>query len=133
METNRGNRKGTYGNSTNLSFFLSAFSSLLTEKSPNYVLPRFPSSFSIVHTASQWRKYQKGKRFWDINPHGKNARSLRVTASPYVRRSGQTWGVFDCTANNRKFAVGVGWCASNRTETSETDRKFPLQTVEAHF
>ncbi len=43
------------------------------------------------------------------------------------------WGVFDCTANNRKFAVGVGWCASNRTETSETDCKFPLQTVEAHF
>ncbi len=57
-----------------------------------------------------------------------------------VKSSGHTctdcsvsWGVFDCTANNRKFAVGVGWCASNRTGTSETDRKFPLQTVEAHF
>ncbi len=42
-------------------------------------------------------------------------------------------GIFDCTANNRKFAVGVGWCASNQTEPSETDCKFPLQTVEAHF
>ena len=33
-------------------------------------------------------------------------------------------GVFDCTANNHKFAVGVGWCANNRTDPSETDRKF---------
>ncbi len=44
-----------------------------------------------------------------------------------------TKGVFDCTANNRKFAVGVGWCASNQIDLHERDHKFPLQTVEAHF
>ncbi len=41
----------------------------------------------------------------------------------------QTWGVFDCTANNCKFAVGV----QAIEQICETDCKFPLQTVEAHF